>query len=81
VIDLDYSGPRCVLRVLRRMLRGVRRDEMPVGCVDRFQWHVLGWVLWKKERPFIDDALRAAKMKTYLRFTTPAQADAWLAVR
>ena len=78
VIDLDYSRWRCAWRVLVRMLRGGRRAEMPEGCVDRFQPDYLRTVFFKKERPYVDGALRAAKMRDYRRFTTPREADAWL---
>lgn len=78
VIDLDYSRWRCAWRVLVRMLRRQRRAEMPEGCVDRFQLHYLSTVFFKKERPYVDGALAAAKMKDYRRFTTPSEADAWL---
>lgn len=78
VIDLDFTGWRCTARVLGRMLRRVRRDEMPEGCVDRFQPHVLGWVFLKKERPFIDAALSAAAIKSYVRLTSPGDAARWL---
>ena len=78
VIDLDYSRWLCTARVLRRMLRAKRRAEMPEGCVDRFQGHVLNWVFFKKERPSIDNALAAAKLKNYVRLKNPRAANAWL---
>jgi len=78
VIDLDYSRWRCAGRVLLRMLRRVRRPEMPEGCVDRFQPHVLDWVFFKRERPSVDGALRAAAMKSYVRLKNPREAAAWL---
>ena len=78
VIDLDYSRWRCAWRVLLRMLRGYRRPEMPQGCVDRFQPSYLNTVFFKKERPFVDGALRAATIRDYRRFTTPREAAAWL---
>lgn len=78
VIDLDYSRWRCAWRVLPRMLRRQRRAEMPPGCVDRFEAHYLNTVLFKQERPYIDGALAAARMKDYRRFTTPREAEAWL---
>lgn len=78
VIDLDYSRWLCAGRVLKRMLRRQRRAEMPEGCVDRFQPDYLSTVLFKKERPFVDGALAAAKMKDYRHFTAPREADAWL---
>ncbi|HEY4943778.1 MAG TPA: hypothetical protein VII56_20285 [Rhizomicrobium sp.] len=78
VIDLDYSRWRCAGRVLMRMLRGVRRAEMPDGCVDRFRGRTLRTVFFKKERPYVDNALRAAAMKNYVRLTNPREAAAWL---
>lgn len=80
VIDLDYSRWLCAWRVLKRMLRRQRRAEMPPGCVDRFQPEYLSTVFFKKERPFVDGALRAAAIKDYRRFTTPRAAAAWLGV-
>jgi adenylate kinase family enzyme len=79
VIDLDFSGGRCALRVLKRMLVAERRPEMPPGCIDRFSWQTLGWVLWKQERPTIDAPLGAAKLKNYVRLRTPREAAKWLA--
>ena len=78
VIDLDFSAVRCAARVLRRMLVATRRPEMPPGCIDRFNWQTLDWVLWKKERPAIDAALGAAKLKSYVRLRTPRDAAKWL---
>lgn len=78
VIDLDFSAARCTARVLRRMLAVQRRPEMPPGCIDRFSWQTLDWVMWKKERPAIDAALGSAKMKSYVRLRTPRAAAKWL---
>ena len=36
VIDLDPSRWRCFWRVLVRQIRGLRREEMPEGCIDKF---------------------------------------------
>jgi adenylate kinase family enzyme len=78
VIDLDISRWRCFARVLSRMLAHRHREEMPEGCVDRFSLRTLKWVLFKDERPFVDGALKAAAMKSYLRFTSTSEANAWL---
>jgi hypothetical protein len=51
---------------------------MPPGCIDRFSWQTLDWVMWKKERPAIDAALGSAKMKSYVRLRTPRAAAKWL---
>jgi hypothetical protein len=64
---------------LRRALAHRHREEMPEGCVDRFSLRTLKWVLLRQERPFIDDALEAATVKSYLRFTSQREANAWLA--
>jgi adenylate kinase family enzyme len=74
VIDLDFSRWRCTARVLRRMLAGARRAEMPEGCVDRFQPKVLWWMLCRAERPHIDSALAAATLKAYVRLKTQREA-------
>ena len=78
VIDLDLPSWLCATRVLIRMLRGARRVEMPEGCVDTFQAHVLDWVLFKRERPSIDDTLHAATLQTYVRLKSPREAADWL---
>lgn len=78
VIDLDFAASLCARRVLLRMLRGIRRPEMPEGCVDRFSLRTLQWVLRKQERPFIDDALRAAPPKNHVRLRSPREATEWL---
>ena len=78
VVDLDFSRWRCGWRVLRRMFRGERRDEMPEGCLDQFSWKVLNWVFRKLERPAIDEALAAATLRNYVRLRTPYEAQRWL---
>lgn len=78
VVHLDCSRGCCAWRVLRRMLRAQRRAEMPEGCVDRFRWRTLTTVFFKKERSFVDEALRAAKLREYVRLKNPRQAAAWL---
>ncbi|HXC56564.1 MAG TPA: hypothetical protein VNU97_14795 [Rhizomicrobium sp.] len=78
VIDLDYSRWRCAWRVLRRMLRGARRPELPEGCIDRLRWRTLHTVFTRAERPSIEAALRVAPPRNYVRFESPRQAAAWL---
>jgi adenylate kinase family enzyme len=79
VVDLDYPGWLCGWRVLQRQMRGVRRQEMPDGCVDGFSPQTLRWVFTKAERPSGDAALKAATVKKYVRLTSPREAAAWLA--
>lgn len=78
VIDLDFSRWRCFARVIQRQLRGIRRAEMPEGCIDHFAPKTLLWVLMKSERPFIDRALKAATLKKYVRLRSPREAARWL---
>jgi adenylate kinase family enzyme len=78
VIDLDLPAALCAARVLARMLRSERRGEMPAGCVDRFSWRMLGTVLLRKERPYIDDALKAVTLKNYVRLRTRRETTDWL---
>jgi adenylate kinase family enzyme len=78
VIDLDLPARLCAWRVLRRMLRGERRAEMPVGCVDRFSRRMLSTVLLRKERPCIDDALKGTTLKNYVRLQTQRDVADWL---
>lgn len=78
VVDLDVSSVLCMWRTLRRMQRRVRREEMPVGCVDRFNWKYLAVVLGGRERPALDAALAAATMKMYVHLKSPQEAAAWL---
>jgi adenylate kinase family enzyme len=78
VIDLDLSAALCAARVLMRMLRREQRSEMPAGCVDRFSWRMLSTVLLRKERPYIDDALKAATLKKYVRLRTRREIADWL---
>ena len=79
VVDLDFSRWVCTRRVLKRMLRGGRRAEMPKGCDERIQPQALPLVSFIQERPSVDAALAAATMKSYGRLKTPHEAAAWLA--
>jgi adenylate kinase family enzyme len=78
VIDLDLPRSVCAWRVLVRMVRGERRTEMPIGCVDRFSWRTLRTALLRKERPYIDAALKAATIKNYVRLCSRREAANWL---
>lgn len=78
VIDLDCSRWRCTWRVFKRMLSDRKRAEMPDGCVDSIQPHVLDWVFFRRERPAIDGALAKAPPKHYVHLKTPREAAAFL---
>ena len=78
VVDLDYSRWRCTWRELIRMTQGENRPELPSGCADRLSWKRLMIAFWRKERPIIVEAVKSANIKSYLRLTSPASADAWL---
>lgn len=78
VIDLVPPRSVCAWRVLARMVRGERRTEMPIGCVDRFSWRTLRTALLRQERPSIDDALKGTALKNYVRLRTRREAAKWL---
>lgn len=79
VVDLDFSRCVCTWRIAMRQWHRVRRAEMPAGCIDRFEPKVFLWVFGKMERPSIDAALAAAKIKSYVRLASPRDAARWLA--
>lgn len=79
VVDLDFSRWVCTWRVAQRQWHGVRREEMPEGCIDGFAPRTLKWVFTKAERPSVDTALQAATMRNYVRLTSPRAASRWLA--
>lgn len=58
LIWLDLPRRTCIWRVLKRitMHHGKTRDDLPPGCVDRFNWDFLKWV-WnfnKNSRPKLE---------------------------
>ncbi len=81
VIDLDLSRSLCAWRAFRRMLKRDTRAEMPEGNRDHIDLRFLWVVLRGLERPHVDAALQAAMPKTYLRFTSPRMAEAWMTLQ
>lgn len=58
LIWLDLPRSTCIWRVLKRITkyRGKQREDLPPGCVDRFNWAFLKWV-WnfnKNSRPKLE---------------------------
>ena len=73
VIYLDYPGPLCAWRVLRRWLAHRRRSrpELPAAAHERLSLSFLLTVLGRAERPAIEAALRGVDPAKVLRVTTP----------
>ncbi|HYD43891.1 MAG TPA: hypothetical protein VEA79_01355 [Phenylobacterium sp.] len=78
VIYLDYSGPLCAWRVLRRWIahRRTSRPELPRAAFERLSLAFLLVVLRRAERPAIEAALRGVGPAKILRATSPRQLDA-----
>lgn len=62
VLLLDYATPRCLLRVLKRILtaRGGQRDDMAPGCPEHFDPEFIAyvWRFRRTQRPLVLAALQ-----------------------
>lgn len=62
IIFLDYPRYRCLLRVLRRTMRGwgQARSELAPGCPERFDWEFLlyVWNFQHRHRPRLFEVLQ-----------------------
>ena len=49
IIFLNYPRVTCLLRVLKRHrdFRGMTRDSVSDGCIERMNWEFAWWVLYK----------------------------------
>ncbi|MCC7267658.1 MAG: hypothetical protein IT546_10015 [Caulobacteraceae bacterium] len=77
VIHLDYRGPLCAWRVLRRWIahRRTSRPELPPGARERLSLSFLLLVLRRAERPAIEAALQGVDPAKILRVTSPRQLE------
>ncbi len=77
VVYLDYSGPLCFWRVIRRWLqhRKESRPELPKEALERLDWKFLRVVLTRGERPGIEKALSHIDPSKVIRFKSPAAAN------
>lgn len=77
VIYLDYPGPLCAWRVLRRWLAHRRRSrpELPQAARERLSLRFLLIVLRRAERPAVEAALQGVDPAKVLRATSPRQLE------
>lgn len=75
VVFLDYPGPLCAWRVLRRWLahRERPRPELPLAARERLSLGFLLIVLRRAERPAIEAALHGVDPAKVLRATSAGQ--------
>ena len=75
IVYLDFSGPRCACRVLRRWWRHrrVARPELPPEAVERLGPRFLWVVLTRAERPAIEASLAGVDTARIRRVRTPAE--------
>ncbi len=79
IIYLDYSGPRCFWRGLKRILkyRGKARPELPEGCFDHFSHRFLWIILTRAERKNIENALMGIDENKIRRFSSPRELSSY----
>ncbi len=58
VLYLDYSGWLAVIGGIKRIVCSKKREEMPEGCEDNLDWNYLKTMLYRKERPEIEEAIK-----------------------
>ena len=77
IIYLDYPGPLCFWRAIRRWLRHRKesRPELPKEALERFDWKFLRVVLTRGERPGIEKALAGVEKSKIIRLKTPRDED------
>ena len=48
IIFLNFSPWTCLFRAFKRYLtyRGKVRESMAAGCLERFNWEFIRWILW-----------------------------------
>ncbi len=80
VIDLNYSGLRCSLRLISRYLkhRKEARPELPKGLVEEFLPKHWWKVLMRRERKDINDALQFADKSKVVTINSPRELKLFL---
>ncbi len=81
IIYLDYSGIRCFLRGLKRIMKfhGKTRPELPQGCFDHFSHKFLWLMLTRGERKNIEEALEGISEDRIKRFHSPGELKRYFA--
>jgi adenylate kinase family enzyme len=75
IVYLDFSGPRCAWRVLKRWWRHrrVARPELPPEALERLDLRSLWVALTRAERPAIEAGLAGVEASRVRRVRTPAE--------
>ncbi len=75
ILYLDYSGLRPAFRLILRWLqhRKKSRPELPAEALEKLKAGYLWRVLWRKERPGIEDALRGVVPSKLVRVRNPKE--------
>jgi adenylate kinase family enzyme len=82
IVVLDYHRVRCLARALRRSITGHGQEAQAAGCPERID---LGFYRWIWDYPTGGKARMTAKLRDHgshaewVWFTSPAQAERWLA--
>ncbi len=83
IIFLDYPIWKCLYRVISRMIKfnGKTRDDMPEGCVERFDWSFLKYVVSfnrNMRNTILNKLLKFENEKTIHIFKSDKDADLFL---
>ncbi len=84
VVFLDTPRWRCIVRVIRRVLRyrGKTRADLAPGCAEKFDWTFLKWI-WhyrkRNRRRILEIKERTADTHRWEMLAHPRDAEAFLA--
>ncbi|HQA18247.1 MAG TPA: topology modulation protein [Novosphingobium sp.] len=84
VVWLDYSTKLCLGRALKRWwsYRGTARPDMTEGCPERLDLEFLHYILtFRRNWQARNAAALAGFGGEIVRFTSPAEAECWLALQ
>ena len=75
IIYLDYSGLRCALYYIKRIIKHSRRarPEMSEEALDAFEANYFWRIFMRRERPGIETALRDVDKSKVVRLSSPRE--------
>ena len=64
IVFLNFPRRRCLWRAWRRSIRyrDRTREDMGEGCVEKFDWEFIRWILWEGRRKPLDLSRYGAKL-------------------
>ncbi len=64
IVFLNFPRLRCLWRAWRRSIRyrDRTREDMGEGCVEKFDWEFIRWILWEGRRKPLDLSRHGAKL-------------------